>query len=140
MNNEETHEESDHQQVIDGQDYPEDIHQLSHETTFQKALKWSILVGILIFFCAYFGYILYNIVFVEDSWILNEMKAHFAVTVSMPFAAVVALFIVLLLRYSTGPINIQAPGFKFQGASGPILLWVICFLALVASIKTLWNP
>ena len=112
---------------------------LSQETPFQRTMKWLILAGICVAFSGYFGWIFYHIMFVKDHWIVTRMQEQFAVTVSLPFAAVVALFVVLLLQFSSGPIEFEALGFKFKGAAGPIVLWVLCLLALVAAIKVLWH-
>jgi hypothetical protein len=63
---------------------------------------------------------------------------HFAAVIGLPFAAISSLCLVLLLRYSAGPIEFEGLGFKFKGASGPIIMWVLCFLAMVSAIKLLW--
>jgi hypothetical protein len=46
--------------------------------------------------------------------------------------------IVLYLEAKSGLIEFEGFGFKFRGASGEIILWVICFLAIMAAIKALW--
>ena len=112
---------------------------LSPEAPFQRVLKWLILTGIAIAFVGYFGWIFYCIYFLPEHWIVVGMREQYAVTVSLPFAAVVALFVVLLLQFSSGPIEFEALGFKFKGAAGPIVLWVLCLIALVAAIKVLWH-
>jgi hypothetical protein len=63
---------------------------------------------------------------------------HFSAIVGLPGAASAALFIVMLLEQTHGPIEFEAAGFKFRGASGPVVLWVFCYLAIVTSIKLLW--
>jgi len=63
---------------------------------------------------------------------------HFAATVGLPSAALVSLCIVLFLESASGPIEFEGLGFKFKGASGPIVLWVFCFLAIAGAIKLLW--
>ncbi len=60
-----------------------------------------------------------------DSRILEESPI-----VGIPLSTFIALFIVLFLRYAAGPIEIEGFGVKFRGASGPIILWIICFLAV----------
>lgn len=62
---------------------------------------------------------------------------HFAATVGLPSAALAALCVVFL-ESTTGRIEFEGLGFKFKGASGPIVLWVVCFLAIAAAIKLLW--
>jgi hypothetical protein len=63
---------------------------------------------------------------------------HFAATIGLPMGAVAALFIVLVLRATSGPLEFEAIGFKFRGASGPVVLWLMCFLGIAAAIKWLW--
>jgi hypothetical protein len=38
-----------------------------------------------------------------------------------------------------GPIEFEAFGFKLRGASGPIVLWVFCFLSIAAAFQLLWR-
>jgi hypothetical protein len=64
---------------------------------------------------------------------------NFAASVGLPAAAAAALFIVLVLKVTSGPIEFEGLGFRFKGASGPIVLWVMCFLSMVFGIKALWN-
>jgi hypothetical protein len=66
------------------------------------------------------------------------LRDHFSVTVGLPFAAVVSLLVILVLRETTGKLEFEAIGFKFRGASGPVVLWVLCYLAITLSIKLLW--
>jgi len=66
------------------------------------------------------------------------LRNHFAATVGLPFAAVISLLIILVLRETTGKLEFEAIGFKFRGASGPVVLWVLCYLAITLSIKLLW--
>ena len=64
--------------------------------------------------------------------------AQFPTIIGLPFAALAALCLVLILEAKAGPIEFEALGFKFRGASGPLVLWIFCFLAIVVAIKTLW--
>jgi hypothetical protein len=62
---------------------------------------------------------------------------HAATLVGLPWSIVVALVIVLLLRTVAGEMQFRVLEFEFKGPSGPIIMWVICFLALIlAVIKT----
>ena len=65
-------------------------------------------------------------------------QKHFAATVGLPMAAAASLFIVLVLRATSGPLEFEGIGFKFRGASGPIVLWLLCFLGIAAALKMLW--
>jgi len=74
----------------------------------------------------------------DRSWMLPIIKQHFAATVGGPCSAFAALLIVLLLRYTAGPIEMKGLGFEFKGAAGPVILWLFCFLAMVSGIRMLW--
>lgn len=73
-----------------------------------------------------------------DPSIYNVALDHFAATIGLPSAALAALWIVMFLESTTGRIEFEGLGFRFNGASGPIVLWVVCFLAIVAGIRIAW--
>jgi|GEM_PF-1163615 len=75
----------------------------------------------------------------ENSWIINQFRQNFAATLAVPLSAVAAFCIVTLLRVTTGPIEIEAQGIKFSGASGPIIFWILCFIVIVFGVKILWG-
>jgi hypothetical protein len=64
---------------------------------------------------------------------------HLPAVVGVPASAACAFIVVVLLRQSQGPIYFEGLGFKFSGASGPVVLWVLCFLAFVAATRLLWD-
>jgi hypothetical protein len=64
---------------------------------------------------------------------------HPAVSVGVPFSIVSAITIVLLMRTVAGPIELEAFGVRFKGASGPIIMWILCFGVLVAAVKLVWS-
>lgn len=66
------------------------------------------------------------------------VRNHFPAVVGLPLAALLSLWIVLILRGGYGPIELSVLGFRFRGASGPIIMWVLCFLAITFAIKILW--
>jgi hypothetical protein len=68
----------------------------------------------------------------------HEMLAeHFAAVVGVPAAALLSAVLMTILR-NLGPIQLEAAGIKFKGASGPIILWVFCFVTLALCVKLLW--
>jgi len=71
-------------------------------------------------------------------WLVEIAREHFAATIGLPAAALVSLCIVLLLEHSAGAIEFEGLSFKFRGASGPIVLWILCFLSIAGAIKLLW--
>jgi hypothetical protein len=63
---------------------------------------------------------------------------HFPATVGLPAAAAAAFAIVGVFRTTEGQIKFEIPGFKFEGAAGPIMMWIMCFLAIAAAIRLTW--
>lgn len=63
---------------------------------------------------------------------------HPQAMLGVPWAGGAALIVVLVLRTSFGPVEFKILGTQFRGASGPIVMWVLCFLAEVLAIKVLW--
>ncbi|MEO0699829.1 MAG: hypothetical protein AAFY81_08955, partial [Pseudomonadota bacterium] len=63
---------------------------------------------------------------------------HFAATIGLPMAAAAAFLVVSFFKTVDGPIKIEVLGLKFEGASGPILMWVIVFGAITGGIAVLW--
>lgn len=63
---------------------------------------------------------------------------HFPATMGIPSAMVGALVICTLFRTTEGQIKFGGLGFHFEGAAGPIVMWVLCFLAQIAAIRFIW--
>lgn len=60
-------------------------------------------------------------------------------TIGLPCAALTSLALVVFLRTTDGPIEFDVFGLKFKGASGPIVMWVLCFLSMAGAIHLLWK-
>ena len=67
------------------------------------------------------------------------IEAQFAAVVGLPMAAVAAFIVVALFRQTEGPIEIEGPGFKLKGATGPVILWALCFWVIAWAIGALWK-
>ena len=63
---------------------------------------------------------------------------HFLGLVGAPLAATAGVVVVTAFTQTDGPIKFKGFGFEFEGAAGPVILWVICFLAAVSGLKLLW--
>ena len=63
---------------------------------------------------------------------------RFAAVIGLPCAGLFSLLVVAIFEATAGPIDLKVPGFHFKGAGGPIAMWVVCFLAIVLGIKTLY--
>jgi len=75
----------------------------------------------------------------DDGWILDLLHDHYVFFVGLPFAGLVAYFLVGTLENARGRIEFEAVGIKFKGASGPIIMWTIVFLSMVIAIRLSWS-
>ena len=105
-----------------------------------KADPKNVITWILILVVPIISVVLVSgiLTFIEPGLILSIVKEHIAATIGLPMAALLSAFIVVALRHSEGPIKFEGLGMKFEGASGQVILWVICFLSIAAAIRLLW--
>jgi hypothetical protein len=64
---------------------------------------------------------------------------HFLAIVGIPVSGVTAVAVVQFFRGLHGPIEIEIAGSRFRGATGPVILWIFCFLATVHGMNLLWR-
>ena len=74
-----------------------------------------------------------------DPELTRLVTANFPAIIGLPFAAIAAFIIVAVFRQSETPLEFEVLGFKLKGAAGELVLWIACFLAIVASIRLLWK-
>ncbi len=55
----------------------------------------------------------------------------------IPGAGAIAFVVVYVFKATDGEIEFEAGPVKFRGASGPVVLWVLSFLAVVGGIN--WH-
>lgn len=104
----------------------------------KRYINRAFFIGAAVYSAFHAGFVIWNTARGNDR-IINMVYEHFAAIVGLPFVGFAALGLVLLLESrSDEPIEFNALGFVFKGASGPIVLWVLCFLAIVVSLKALW--
>ena len=113
------------------------------KSRFRRYAHWFIVTGTAAAGSYFLGFLVYHSLVPtvsSESWFLQVIEKHFAATIGVPLSAVSAFCIVLLLNVVTPePIEIEALGFKFCGASGPIVLWIFCFLAMIVGMPMLWG-
>ena len=67
------------------------------------------------------------------------MLDHFPALVGLPMAAIASFMLVTFLRQRSGEgIRFKALSFEFDGPSGEVVLWILCFLTITICIKLLW--
>jgi hypothetical protein len=64
---------------------------------------------------------------------------QFRAVVGLPAAAVFAFLVVALFESSSGNIRFELLGIKFEGAAGPIIMWILTYLAMTLSITMVWK-
>jgi hypothetical protein len=83
------------------------------------------------------------LVFIYQQWNNPEIRKivtdNFRATIGLPIAGVFAFLVVGLFRSTEGAIKFSVIGLTFEGAAGPIIMWVFCFLAITGSIRLLWG-
>jgi hypothetical protein len=102
----------------------------------RKVAHWLILCGGALIGSAYLVFTTYNIW--NDPALRKVVQDHFAAVIGLPAAAIASLCVVLILEGTAGPIEFEGLGFKFKGASGPIIFWIICFLVITGAIRICW--
>jgi hypothetical protein len=107
------------------------------DTKLRRLVSWFAVGGISVLSACTFGFMGYEAIFGRPSpenWFLRLVEMHYAALLGGPAAAATAFYVVTLLKVTSGPIEFEALGVKFHGASGPIVLWIFCFGAVVAAI------
>ena len=108
----------------------------SAEERFRRIAIWVLFIGVILICVAVFvTFARYGKA--DELWI-PMAREHFAAMVGLPMAALASFIVVMVLRSSAGPIEFEAWGLKLKGAAGPIVFWVICFMAIAVCIKMLW--
>src|SRR5262249_55792658 len=105
------------------------------EEKFRFVIGWTFVVVVLVLAVIGLGWWL--MADWNAPYLVKKLDTEFNVLIGVPASGTAALLLVIFLRTTDGPIEIELLGFKFKGASGPIILWVLVFLSIVLAIKTL---
>jgi hypothetical protein len=108
-----------------------------NEERFRAISGWLIIIGTAAFSAVFFTFIITHS-WGENAWIVEIVKSHFPATIGLPLAAIASICIVFLFKYVSGQIELEGFGIKFKGAAAPVILWILCFLAISSMIKVLW--
>lgn len=105
-------------------------------TLVRQVARWVVLLGAITWGVFAGGFLAYNSL--GDRFIVDLTKKQFGAMILVPLAGLMALCVVIILEWTAGQIKLKVPGFELEGASGPIVLWVCCFLAIVAAFRAFW--
>lgn len=104
----------------------------------KKFASWVFVIGASLFSAAILFLLLMGGVAFPEFYAI-AIK-HFATVVGLPLAAIASLFVVTVFRITIGQkLTFSVFGMKFEGASGPVVSWVLCFLAITLAIHTTWD-
>ena len=73
-----------------------------------------------------------------DYW--TFVQRNYPVFFGMPYAAFFAYFLVKVLESSRGVVEVEFLTAKFKGAAGPLVFWLLIFLAILSGLRMLWQP
>jgi hypothetical protein len=109
----------------------------------KKLATWGVVIGTALWTAFFFGFLIVSATLpdsVADSWFLRMLQQHPSGTLGIAISAISAFSVVAVLDVlSRDPIEIKFLGFELKGAAGPVVLWVVCFLAMVAGTEVLWG-
>ncbi len=104
---------------------------------------WGVVIGTAVWSAFFFGFLVVSALLPEavpQSWFLAMLRQHPSGTLGIGLSAISAFSVVAVLDVlSRDPIEIKFLGFELKGAAGPVVLWVLCFIAMVAGAEVLWD-
>ncbi len=112
------------------------------DALFRRWVSRICVVGILLWAGFFFALLVYQSLSGEatpKNWFLQMVQQHPASTIGIGISAISAFFIVAVLELTAGAVQFEALGFKFHGAAGQVVLWVLCFLTMVFATWLLWD-
>lgn len=112
---------------------------------FKLFATWGLVLGTAVWTMFFFGYLVVSMTLpdlIPESWFLSMLKERPSATLGIAMASISAFSVVAVLDVlSRDPIEIKFLGFELKGAAGPVVLWVVCFFAVVLAMQALWsNP
>jgi hypothetical protein len=86
----------------------------------------------------YFGG-LYHLFSTKPQWLIDIIDLHFAAVILPPLMMLGSIVVVIALKMTDGPAKFKLLGFEFEGASAPIIMWVLVYLVMTLSVTVLWG-
>ena len=108
----------------------------NEDNNIARPKNFSNLIYATFFWCMIGVSLIYGI----RLWLDTPIHPSFLPLVGAVFAAILAFTLVMSLSHVVGPIVLKSNLFEFSGASGPIILWCICFLVIVYGLYLMGMP
>ncbi len=100
-------------------------------------LKWTILLSFLSLIIAWHIFVVRHIVMGSD-WMEELFRTHAGALIGLPICGLSAYFLVLFLEIRSGPIRVDARILRLEGASGPVVMWIVAFAVMALCGRMLW--
>jgi hypothetical protein len=86
-----------------------------------------------------FAWIIVGLCFIYGvrMWFNSPLQPGFIPITGAAFCAALSFTLVRTLELAAGPIKIKFSGVEFEGASGPIILWCLCFFVMAYGLYIL---
>lgn len=98
----------------------------------ERILTWPIVASFTFAFVT-LGYAWINIIEIAlDAVRHGLIKTYFISVFCLPAAGFGAYMVVVIFQQTSGPLELEGLTFKFKGPAGPVVLWILAFLAMVA--------
>ena len=117
-------------------DEPEEFKKLPFNERVARFLGLTVAAGVILYSSVILSVIVWR--YINFPYWDESSRDHFAVIVGLPIAGSLGFLLVIYLRQKDGPVEFEAFGFKFKGASGQIIMWILVFGAIAAGQKLLW--
>jgi hypothetical protein len=75
---------------------------------------------------------------VRDDVRLMMLSQHPGPFMALPGAGVFAFLVVAIFQIAHGNVEFKVGAFALTGAAGPILMWIVAYLAIAFSMYLLW--
>lgn len=75
----------------------------------------------------------------KDDWRSAIVRSHPTTALGIPVAGCSSFVVITFFGAVAGPIKINLWGLQIEGAGGPVLLWILCLLALSLAARMTWG-
>lgn len=109
---------------------------------FRRISQWFVVGGTATAGLFFLSFLVWHTIHPVPAagWMVTVLNDHYAATIGVPLSAITAFCVVTLLHViSKGDIEFSFLGFTLKGAAGPVILWIMCFLAVVLGFELLWD-
>ena len=98
--------------------------------------QWGSILAVLMFGCFYLFQLGSSLLI--SAKLRALMIEHSRASIGIPLSIICATALVMVFEQYSGEIQLKMPGFELKGAAGPLILWGVSFLFIVAGISMLW--